>query len=196
MLVRYEVDACSTTVSGLASSATTIDALTDRLSGLSVGTSSAGSTVRNGISIVRAGELVPQSSIIEIKSKSAARFTGVDWDDYLPQFVLSGTPRLVIGLHNRGTFASVLHKRSDGDAEVLAERRKLDAKLRLLRKLLGTVIAIAKEKVNQKKKLSLVYRDRVLRLYEKSTTQSCLPQEWMDRFNLKTGVKKTEPLGL
>lgn len=189
MLVRSVVEACEVSVpkaeasKASASAGTDVDDLTALLSGLSVQKASPHTIDRSGINIIHSGELVPQSSILEIKTKSAFNFKGIDWDDYLPQLVLSQIPHLVVGLHDRGLFHTVTHKKMD-DSDVVAEKRKLDSKLRLLRDLLETIRRLVKGR-GKDKRYALVYRDRELRMYEKESSESCLPQEWMARFETR-----------
>lgn len=179
MLVGFEVDAC------LPPESTSVDDVTAQSSGLAVTSSpSSKSEDVNGIRIIQSGRLVPQSSLLEIKTKSAFYFQGIDWNNYLPQLVISQTPNLVLGLHTRGTFGEVVHKRTD-DADVSAEQRKLEGRLSLLRMLLGSIIALTKS-YGKEKRFALVYRDQKLRLYEKKVPLSCLPEEWLSRFEVDT----------
>ncbi|KAK4700049.1 hypothetical protein P7C70_g6206, partial [Phenoliferia sp. Uapishka_3] len=104
MLVRFEVDACSADVAS-ANDSKSSD-IADLLSGLDIKDKPRkhDHTVA-GIKIIPSGTLIPQSSIVELKTRSMQ--SPFDTKDAYSQLFFSQTPTLILGRHTRGTFTSV-----------------------------------------------------------------------------------------
>lgn len=93
MLVRFEVDACNYTAPSV--SAPNVVPKPGRPRN--------GST-DSGITIIPAGRLVPQTSLLELKTRSV--LSNVNTRDFYPQLLFSQTPTVLLARHERGTFLS------------------------------------------------------------------------------------------
>ena len=199
LVVRFEVDAClpSATPKRSASpvkQSSNPDDLADILAGLnitpqnpaspSVPSSSSYTASEAGSSsqlrILRAGVEQPQTSIIELTTRSENRINQLVWTEIFPQLYLSQTPHFYVGIHSRGRFYEI-RKQSLDSLEMVSQReqaetsfKKLGMALRMIQKL---VI-----KHGQAARLSLVCEKGKLMVYERVNTQSCLPAEVMQRF--------------
>lgn len=61
------------------------------------------------VSVVPAGSLVPQSSLIHLKTRSVrqSRDDVFDWPAAITQLYFAGNPRLYLGIHTKGLFQSI-----------------------------------------------------------------------------------------
>ncbi|KAF8455801.1 hypothetical protein BDZ91DRAFT_746219, partial [Kalaharituber pfeilii] len=59
------------------------------------------------VPIHRAGHLIPQSHILEIKTRSLLYCSAIDLTDQIPQMYFSHTTNLFVGYHQRGSFSRV-----------------------------------------------------------------------------------------
>ncbi|KAF8417924.1 geranylgeranyl pyrophosphate synthetase [Tirmania nivea] len=93
------------------------------------------------LAVMKAGELVPQDRILEIKTRAEHRAIGIP--ECMPQLWFSDTRNLFIGLHNRGTFRTI--NKYQVDEKMTSQWEKLhERQLGQLVDLLGKIIAIAK----------------------------------------------------
>ncbi|KAI0365689.1 hypothetical protein BV20DRAFT_1027527 [Pilatotrama ljubarskyi] len=200
MVVRFEVDACTAQPRPAASSPRTstapritgsrtttgapnIDSLADALAGLGVSTSTSNtSTSIDTISVIRAGSQVPQSTIVELVTRSKKYVDQFDWAEKYPQLLLSSTPHLFLGVHDRGTFERV-KKHALGSAEM----RHVETDLRMQRAF-GQLVAVLRsiqelvKEHGQRGRLSLVCQDGVLKVYERTSDAGCLTEDELARF--------------
>lgn len=178
MVVRFEVDACIPPAS-LPPSATpavsTIDDLADALANVKIKRER-----KPLLSIIKAGTLVPQSSIIEMTTRSEARVGEFDWKENYPQLFLSQTGHHYLAVHQRGRFIEV-QKRTLASTQLQAENEGLQPDFKNLRAVLELIQRIV-IKHGQRGSLSLVCEDGKMRLFERLTTVNCLPEGYMDRF--------------
>ncbi|KDQ06415.1 hypothetical protein BOTBODRAFT_39619 [Botryobasidium botryosum FD-172 SS1] len=112
ILCRFEADACD-----LGSPSDGLEELVGGFSQIKVSAppklpSTGGPTKASKIRVVRAGQLVPQSSLMELKTRSAKG--NVRWKDIWPQAFFSGTPTVVVGRHEEGNFVSIERKSFEG----------------------------------------------------------------------------------
>ncbi|TFY74198.1 hypothetical protein EWM64_g9813 [Hericium alpestre] len=197
-IVRFEVDACLPSAKPRSSrmSAATLDDLTDSLAGLKIereGKATTSATPSRptkkkddtssapALKIIRAGSEVPQSSIIELTTRSVIRINELDWTEIYPQLYLSQTPWYYIGIHSRGTFTEVRKSNLTGDG-MAAQRRQAKASVQKL----GQVLEMIQEAViahGVERRLSLVCQQGVLKVYEQSSKESCLPDDVRKRFD-------------
>jgi len=111
ILCRFEVDACDL---GSASSPDDLDDLLRGFSQIDLTSPSQPISITKGpgkvpkIQVVRAGKFVPQSSIMELKSRSTKG--GIHWKEIWPQAFFSSTSTVVVGRHEQGKFVSVERK--------------------------------------------------------------------------------------
>ena len=89
-----------------------LDDLSAQIASLSIGASNAATPSKGSegdIQIISTPhQISPQSSTIELKSRSARSYESFDWRDTLPQLFFSQTPYLYIGIHQQGTFERVV----------------------------------------------------------------------------------------
>jgi hypothetical protein len=62
---------------------------------------------KGGLKVISSGRLVPQSSLIEIKTRSVTSARSIDWVDIFPQLYLSQTPHLYLAIHRGGEFSTI-----------------------------------------------------------------------------------------
>ena len=209
LIVRFEVDACLATDTGKAETRTSdtkrsakeapelaVDDLADALGNLNVTSTPTSPTTASSVSpalnIVRAGTEVPQESLLEVASRSKYYIDQLDWNELYPQLVLSQTPGLRLGVHERGTFTELRECQVDSDdgagagepAGLPAQRRETAAQLVRLARVLEDVqeLAIARGP-GPTGSFSLVCEGGELRVYgRKGVRRSCLPQDVRTRF--------------
>lgn len=93
MLVRFEVDAGYYTAPTASSPSCIPTSLNGRAG-----------RKDSGITVIKSGRLVPQSSLIELKTRSVN--TNVNKRDFYPQLLFSQTPTVLLARHNYGKFLS------------------------------------------------------------------------------------------
>lgn len=196
IVVRFEVDACipriQPKVTKTASSKTSgnVDDLSDLLSGLKV--SSAPDTTPNStqtsttsgsdITIVRGGYEVPQNAIMELTTRSERNVVNLDWNENFPQLFLSQTTQHALGVHFRGEFRRIETRKIDS-TEMKRIEEACQPNFKQLRKMLKVIQDLVVEH-GQRGRLSLVCQGGVLKVYERSSQASCLPDDVMDRFKV------------
>lgn len=101
------------------------------------------------INIIPVGDaLVPQSSLIHVKTRSKRQLGVFDWQQTLAQLYFSGVPNLYLGVHERGYFESISTRDSasiikDGDDAGLIGHRSTASQRKvggLLAELQQTVV--------------------------------------------------------
>lgn len=202
MLVRFKCDAClSKKAPGGAQSQSVkhdpLDTLTASLQKLTVKTSSSGSTTMKipalkgaSLTLLTRGTLVPQADLLELKTRSIRSVGGFDWDDTYTQLLLSQTPNIFLCVHERGKFLEVRKKKLE-EIETEEMARKVQKSLKKLRKVLGAIQAMIKEK-GDGVKLSLVCKPGAeMIVYKRTTQETCLPQEILDKFQAQKLPEKT-----
>jgi hypothetical protein len=164
------------------------------------------------ISIVRAGTQVPQESLVEITSRSAYFVDQLDWNELYPQLVLSQTPNLRLGVHERGTFTEIrewqvpgtgtgagvsanINFNADSNAAspgadtgalpaLTTPRREMAAQLVRLARVLEDIQELAISRgPGPEGSFSLVYEYGELRAYGRVGAKSCLPLDVKARFS-------------
>jgi len=124
LLVRYEADATLPVIKRIVTAPRpgrlredTLDGLSSQVALLSIRESNAAASSGSGDSegdlqvIPTSHEISPQSSIIEIKSRSARSYESFDWSGIFPQLFFSQIPHLYIGIHRQGTFEQLVKYR-------------------------------------------------------------------------------------
>lgn len=192
MVVRFEVDAClpSDNPEPKADDDDEDDpdeALLGALSGLSIGTSSQSTTTSSpspltstDLKIFRAGTRVPQSGLIELTTRSEISAANFDWNDAYPQLYFSQTPHHYLAVHRSGTFFSIA-KRKIGERDLVVIESRAQPGFRRLRKILGEIQTMVK-KGGTSGRMSLVCKDGVLRVHERNSKESCLPEDSLALF--------------
>jgi len=98
-------------------------------------------TSASRLAVMKAGELVPQDRILEIKTRAEHRAVGIP--ECMSQLWFSDTRNLFIGLHNSGTFRTINKYHVDEGMNSHWERQH-EKQLGQLVDLLGKIIATAK----------------------------------------------------
>ncbi|KAG6902422.1 hypothetical protein C0995_000348 [Termitomyces sp. Mi166 len=161
LVVRFEVDACVSAVSlktsqprtTASSSGNDLDDIIGALSGVSLRTGSAappptkateGSEAFPTITIISGGFVVPQSSIIELTTRSTYNASNYDWKENYPQLFLSQTPHHFLAVHERGFFKEV-NKRKLDSPELKKVAQAVQEELKKLRRLLDQIKDLVKK---------------------------------------------------
>ncbi len=207
MVVRFEVDAClppaengacescessESSVGAKSASAdslgktvpTEIESLTDIMSNLNVTSENTTSPAqRNDITIVRAGSQIPQSSIVELVTRSVKYVDEFDWQEQYPQLLLSWTPHLFLAVHDRGTFERMVkHELGTTELRHIEASTRVQSSFQKLVETLKTIQALVMEH-GKRGRLSLVCQpDGTLNVFECTSEQGCLPDSELDRF--------------
>lgn len=200
MIVRFEVDACTTqpTPPVRAPARTnrrrtsndalpSVDSLADALGGLNVSTRptpSQNAYSTPTIAVIRAGSQIPQSSVVELVTRSQNFVDQFDWAEQYPQLLLSYTPHLFLGVHNRGTFDRV-KKHVLGSAELrpVETDPKIQRAFRQLVTILRTIQDLVKSH-GQRGRLTLLCQDGLLKVYQRTSNAGCLPEDELVRFGI------------
>lgn len=198
LVVRFAVDACSprpepkATTSTLKATRTssTPDDISDLLSGLKVSpeftratsTATAACTPATtpDIIIVHGGYQVPQGSIMELTTRSERNAQNMEWNEYYPQLFLSQTAQHVLGVHQKGTFSRI-EERSLESPEMRRVAASCQRTVKDLRAMLQVIQDLVVEH-GERGRLSLLCEGGVLKVYERTSQESCLPDDVMGRF--------------
>lgn len=204
MIVRCEVDACipepapdsattarpttSRTTSAPATSST-VDALSDMLSGLDVSRATSASTASAAtqcadISVIRAGIQRPQSSMVELTTRSARWIDEFDWAEQYPQLLLTNIPHLFLAVHERGVFQRIKkHELGTTEFRRVENDSKIQKGFRQLVAALRTIQSLVKEH-GARGRLSLVCREGRLEMFERTSDQGTIGDSDLERFGV------------
>ena len=108
---------------------------------------------------------------------SAANF---EWKDAYPRLYLSQTSHHYLAVHRSGTFFMIA-KRKLGVNDLVAIESRAQPSFRKLRKILGELQTMVKEG-GASRRISLVCTDGVLKVHERSSKESCLPDDSLALF--------------
>ncbi|KAJ7752581.1 hypothetical protein B0H16DRAFT_1373209, partial [Mycena metata] len=181
MVVRFEVDACIPTAAKSSGTGASIDDLADSLAGINITSKKAPtSQTTHGLTVVDGGAIVPHSSIVELTTRSERRQLEFDWKDAYPQLFFSQTPHHFLAVHNRGRFEMV-NKRKLASSEMRGVEQQIQPSLKKLRVALDTIKAVVL-KHGQRGRLTLVFREGKLQVFERTSQSSCLPDEVLALF--------------
>lgn len=191
MVVRFESDAYLSSSSESSGSKAaqeshadedSEEALLGALSGLSIGPSSQPSTTSSpsplsaaDLKILRAGTQVPHSDLIEMTTRSEISAANFDWGDAYPQLYFSQTPHHYLAVHRSGTFFTIA-KRRIGTGDLVGVESRAQPGFKKLRKVLGEIQTRVKNG-GAKGRISLVCKNGVLKVYERTSKESCLPED-------------------
>jgi len=197
MVVRFEVDGCLP--SDQPGPKTTVrkprindddleEVLSGALSGLSIGTSSRFTATpetqspltSTDLKITRAGTQVPQSTLLEMTTRSEISAANFDWGDAFPQLYLSQTPNHYLAVHRTGRFSSIA-KRKIGEKDLIAIEANAQRGFKKLRKILEEIQTMVKKR-GTSERISLVCKDGVLKVHERNSKDSCLPEDSLALF--------------
>jgi hypothetical protein len=137
-----------------------------------------------GLRVVTGGRIVPQSHLIELKTKKDSLNMCQDWREILPQLLLSGTPTLIRGVHTDGVFKRAITS-TVGSEELEDVEARARAALGQLRPVLSALqIFLQKQKRGEKFSLICRRKDRLLQVHRR-TTPSLIPGTLMARFEAR-----------
>ncbi|KAG1805868.1 hypothetical protein EV424DRAFT_1578108 [Suillus variegatus] len=189
VLLRFTIEACTSSTNDTNDE----DDFLAAFSGLGIGGASISSsrdtkkpqatvpTVR-GVTIRQTTprKVVPQSSLIELKTRAARR--EIDWAEVYPQLYLSQTAFLYIAKHERGSF-NTLEKVELGSESMQTHARHTQQGVAKLKLVLQDILdAVKKEDVGVG--LSLVAKDGKLALYKRHEGTGKGPgKDITDKFN-------------
>lgn len=183
------MDACVADTKAL-KSADDVDDLSSLLSGLAVSSTpsrtsasrgSQPSTISDGLKVIRGGSEIAQEDIAELTTRSERNAANYDWTETFPQLYLSQTSHLYLAVHNRGRFLRV-EKEKLGSRRLTMVEEDLKVNLKKLRASLESIQDIVLDKGNDGR-LSFVCREGVLKVYERESRASCLPESVLARFD-------------
>lgn len=181
MVVRFEVDAClPPTRSRKSIDAATVDEVSSLLEAVNISSATSSTTqTPYTLNIVTGGYEAKSAAIMELTTRFEGRAAQFDWTDKYLQLYLSQTPHYVLGLHNRGRFSDI-QRRKLSEFQDLED--KLQPDLKALRKVLDTMQQLVVEH-GQRGRLTLVCKNGVLKVYERTSQDSSLPDQMMALFD-------------
>ncbi|KAG6909281.1 hypothetical protein DXG01_001225 [Tephrocybe rancida] len=196
LVVRFEVDACIiSAASPTASPSSTstsggLDDIIGALSGVKLDTATATPpppTAHSGafpkITIIPAGSIVPQASIVELTTRSTNNALNFNWKESYPQLFLSQTAHHFLAVHERGRFHEVNKRKLESSELKKVALDEIQENLKKLRRLLDQVKDLV-IKHGERGRLSLVCRNGELKVYSRTSQASCLPDEVLQLFDI------------
>ncbi|KZT69561.1 hypothetical protein DAEQUDRAFT_765400 [Daedalea quercina L-15889] len=192
MVVRFSVDACipppSTSTQDAHQQVDMVDTddLSSMLSNMGIATSlDQGVEIdreasTSDLDVIRAGKPVPQSSLIEITTRTERNARSYNWTDTYPQLYFSQTAYRFMAIHDHGNFYEV-EKRGLDEPKSEEIKKGLQGDFNKLKDALQTIqnLVIAH---GERGRLSLVFQDGTLRVFERKSLESCLPDDMLGRF--------------
>ncbi|KAF8073568.1 hypothetical protein FPV67DRAFT_1478431 [Lyophyllum atratum] len=191
LIVRFEVDACipseapaTSTSTPLASSAN-VDDLIGAFSGESQPSTP---TPRSSgpfpkVTIIPAGSVVPQATIVELTTRSVRNASSFSWEESYPQLFLSQTPHHFLAVHERGQFIEVNKRKLESAELKKVAADSIQADLGKLRLVLDVIRNLA-IKYGERGRLTLLCQDGELKVYERTSQASCLPDDILQQFDV------------
>ncbi|KAF8649168.1 hypothetical protein AX16_005966 [Volvariella volvacea WC 439] len=183
LVVRFELDGyipdkgVTTSRPARKPSEAAVDDLPERLSNVKINASQSAA----GLKVVKGGALVPQSSILELKTRYKYAKAPIDYGRIYVQMLVSNTPNLYLALHNSGLFDEIRKETLDSPV-FQSQHRAMQPALKKFRALLGYIQQQVIQH-GQQGRLSLVCQSGVLRLYSRTTDNNFLPDEYMAKFD-------------
>ncbi|KAK0448476.1 uncharacterized protein EV420DRAFT_1647373 [Desarmillaria tabescens] len=123
---------------------------------------------------------IPQSALVELTTKHESRDSR--WSHKHMQMCISQTPNLIYGIHRNGVFNKVVKKGNPVDVH-----GHMEFKLRLLRRALENIQQLVVAS-GLRGRLTLIYEDKVLKVYQRNLENSLLPEEYLEMFQPKTSI--------
>jgi len=138
---------------------------------------------KSAVTIVRGGSKVPQSSLIEVKTfGSVSKSYGLT--KVFPQLYLSQTPLHYVAIHQAGKF-TIIRKNVLGEGQLLEAEQNAQLGLKKLRFVLASVQQLIKQH-GAAGRLTLICNDGLLKVYERSKRDSCMPADLLALFGRKS----------
>ena len=192
MVVRFEVDACipsagtpvptqaaPSTVDDLIGALSSVNLRTPNIKPLPPSTAESSASSKK-ITVLSGGSYVPQSSIIEMTTRAEHRESAYEWKDAYPQLFLSQTPHHFLAVHQTGKFVRV-NKRALKSTELQSVAASMQHDLKKLRRVLDVIKGLV-VKHGGEGRLSLVCQRGVLKVFQRISKDSCLPDDVLEWF--------------
>jgi len=186
MVVRFQVDACIPPPGKYPRrSVSNIDDITSSLSSFSFMQASRGpdSPSNTQLTVREGGSEIPSTAVVQLATRSVTsmRLRGCDWKEAYPQLFFSQTAHHILAIHQRGRFTEIQKRKLSSD-ELKAVGKEIQGDLKKLRKFLDVIkeIVIAHGK---KGRLSLVCVGGELKVYKRTSDESCLPESAIALFD-------------
>ncbi|KAI0671233.1 hypothetical protein C8Q78DRAFT_974591 [Trametes maxima] len=142
------------------------------------------------LAVLHGGTLIPQSSLIEIATRTSKGRLTHKWHETYTQLLLSQTPHFFLAVHQNGQFSAVerhARRAAGGTSQPGLERFDRDARmqrdLRQLVRVLGTMQGLVRGR-GRRGRLSLVHRQGRLELFERDGDAGRLPESELARFGI------------
>ena len=184
MVVRFEVDACIPPPGKYPRrSVSNIDDITNSLGSISLSQASSCSPFDAQLTVREGGSEVPSTAVVELTTRSVntMKHYGYDWKEAYPQLFFSQTAYHILAVHQRGRFTEIQKRKLSSD-EIKAVEKKAQGDLKKLRNVLDTIkgIVIAHGRSGR---LSLVCVGGELKVYKRTSDDSCLPESAIALFD-------------
>lgn len=182
MVVRFEVDAAIPPPAKYPRrSISSIDEITKMMSeaSLSRTTRFAGGQLQ----IMEGGNQVASTAVVELTTRSqmTLKTHGFDWKDTYPQLFYSQTAHHFLAIHQRGRFVDIQKRKLTSD-ELQAVEDDAQVELKKVRKVLDLIRETVIEHGSEGR-ISLVCVDGELKVYKRTSDESCLPDQTLSLFN-------------
>jgi len=135
------------------------------------------------VDIIWRGVHVPQSSLIEMTTRSELSAQRFDWAETYPQLYLSQTPSHYLAVHNKGQFSRVI-KRQIGQGDLVRIEKEAQSGWRKIKSVLEIIQRLV-IRYGLEGRISLVCVDGVLKVYKRSVRDSFLPDKLLALFDQK-----------
>ncbi|KAI0900024.1 hypothetical protein F4806DRAFT_276315 [Annulohypoxylon nitens] len=166
-LVRYECD-------GYLGNTGDEPVATDESRTLNVGQT----PVSDSIAVKSAGAIVPQHSIIEIKTRSRLNGQEINLGEHLPRLWIRQIPNFIVGYHVKGTFEDVQNKNVQQDLHEWESSH--ESELRKFASVLRQLIVEVKRAGNVKLELCRTGSGSLELREQFGTPREVLPDDWKD----------------
>ena len=183
-MVRFEVDACIPPPGKYPRrSVSNIDDITSSLGSISLSQASPSSPFSAQLTVREGGSEVPSTAVVELATRSVTsmKHNGYDWKEAYPQLFFSQTAHHILAIHHRGCFTEIQKRKLSSD-EIKAVEKEAQGDLKKFRNVLDTIkrIVIAH---GRKGRLSLVCVGGELKIYKRTSDESCLPESAIALFD-------------
>ncbi|KIK69991.1 hypothetical protein GYMLUDRAFT_150751 [Collybiopsis luxurians FD-317 M1] len=192
IVLRFEVDAClpSSTSPILSKNASfDVDDLSRVFSAASISSANVNRPTYSSVNIGgmhtlrvgRAGSAVPQSSLIELSTRSQKRVAENRWREDFPQLFLSQTPYHFLGVHQSGRFIDVQKRQLKTSTDLVEAEKICQPAFQKLRIVLGLIQRLLMD-AGEEGRLSIVCRNGMLAIYERKSETSLLSESFLRQF--------------
>jgi hypothetical protein len=182
MVVRFEVDACIPPPKNHSRrSVASPDELAAAFSAVDLSDGATPTTdPRSHLSVIKGGYEVAPSAIMELSTRSEFKQHEYDFKELYPQLFFSQTTHHALAVHNRGRFTAI-HRRKLASPEFQTLDQELQPQFKAVRKALKFIQDLVVEH-GERGRLTLLCKDGVLQVYERSNEESCLPDHLLALF--------------